>query len=66
MSDVKYPDVHVQLTGHDGNAFAVMGRVSAALRAAGHGDEVNAYMAEAMSGDYANLLRVSCQWVSVS
>jgi hypothetical protein len=31
----KYPNITVQLTGSDGNAFAVLGRVLAALRGAG-------------------------------
>ena len=31
----KYPDIAVQLTGTDGNAFAVLGTVLAALRRAG-------------------------------
>jgi hypothetical protein len=35
MSEPKYPDVSVRLVGEDGNAFAIMGRVSAALRDAG-------------------------------
>jgi hypothetical protein len=65
MNEVKFPDVFVPLVGQDGNAFAIMGRVSAALRKAGHGDAVKAYMDEAMSGDYDNLLRVTTQYVSV-
>lgn len=61
----KHPDVTVQLTGQDGNAFAVMGAVAKGLRVAGYGVEVAAYMAEATSGDYDNLLRVSMAWVDV-
>ena len=65
--DVKYPDVEVQLTGHDGNAFAIMGRVSKELRRAGVSDEeVKQYQNEATSGDYDHLLQVTMQWVSVS
>lgn len=64
--DTKYPDIEVQLSGADGNAFAVMGAVSKALKRAGHADEVNAYMAESMSGDYDHLLRTAASWVSVS
>ena len=65
MSEVKFPDVHVKLVGEDGNAFSIMGRVSAALKRAGHADAVKEYMDEAMSGDYVHLLRVTCQTVSV-
>jgi ribosomal protein S9 len=62
---MKY-DVDVQLTGEDGNAFAIMGAVTRALRQAGatH-EEIAKYTTEAMSGDYNNLLRVSMEWVNV-
>lgn len=66
MQNPRYPDVTVQLTGGDGNAFAVLGSVARALRAAGHGDEVAAFMAEATSGDYDNLLRTAMEWVDAA
>lgn len=47
----------------DGNAFAVMGAVTRALKRAGQGDKVKEYMAKATSGDYDNLLRVSMEYV---
>lgn len=60
-------DVKVKLTGTDGNAFAIMGKVSGALRKAGASKEdVESYMQESMSGDYDNLLRTACKWVNVS
>jgi hypothetical protein len=59
-------NVIVPLVGQDGNAFAIMGRVSRALEKAGASkEEVNQYMDESMSGDYDNLLRVATQWVVV-
>lgn len=63
--EIKHPDVTVKLVGRNGNAFAIIGAVSNALRAAGYRDSVEAYMNEAMSGDYDNLLRVSAQTVNV-
>jgi hypothetical protein len=67
MSDIKYPDVHVQLSGSDGNAYAIMGAVSTALRRAGvPAEEIAKYKTESMSGDYDNLLVTAMQWVSVS
>jgi hypothetical protein len=66
MSDPKFPDVEVQLSGEDGNAFAMLGKVSQALRRAGHGDQVDAYMAEATAGDYDALLAMTMRWVVVS
>jgi hypothetical protein len=56
----------VQLTGNDGNAFAIMGSVKSALKKAGATQEqIDEYMKASMSGDYDNLLRVACQWVNV-
>jgi hypothetical protein len=59
-------NVKVKLVGEDGNAFAIMGKVSRALKKAGHQDLVDDYQAEAMSGDYDNLLRVTMDYVEVS
>lgn len=64
--NVKYPEVHVQLVGEDGNAFAILGRVSAELRRAGYDHSViDAFNEEATAGDYDNLLRTVMGWVSV-
>lgn len=63
----KYPEIEVQLTGQDGNAFAIMGAVSRELRKAGVSkDEINEYTTQSMSGDYDNLLRTAMNWVTVS
>ena len=59
--------VKVQLSGMDGNAFSIMGRVQDALRKAGATrEEIDQYFAESTSGDYDNLLRVACKWVEVA
>ena len=64
---VKYPQVEVQLTGQDGNAFFIIGRVRRALREAGASkEEVESFCAEAMNGDYNNVLQTCMRWVSVS
>ena len=63
----KYPDIDVQLTGNDGNAYAIMGAVGQALRRAGVSkEEIDQYSKESMSGDYDNLLRTAMKWVNVS
>lgn len=63
---MKYPEIEVQLTGNDGNAFAVMGAVITALKRAGvSAEEVKEYQDQSMSGDYNNLLNVASEWVSV-
>ena len=59
--------IEVQLTDNDGNAFAIMGQVSRALRNAGATpEEISQYQSESMSGDYDNLLRVAMEWVEVA
>lgn len=64
---MKYPDIEVQLTGTDGNAFALMGVVGSALRRNKvPKDEIDKFYKEAMSGDYNNLLRTCTEWVNVS
>jgi len=66
-TELKYPNVKVRLTGTDSNAFSIMGKVSQALRSAGvPKDERDAFMNEAMSGDYDHLLQTAMRWVDVS
>lgn len=65
--DPIYPDIKVQLSGEDGNAFAIMGRVKQALNRAGVPKEEQArYMKESMEGDYDHLLRTAMKWVQVN
>jgi hypothetical protein len=64
---VKYPEITVELSGEDGNAFAVMGAVRKAMRRAGvPAEEIGAFCDEAMSGDYDHLLQTCMAWVEVS
>ena len=63
----KYPDIHVTLTGENGNAYAVIGAVRSALRRNKvSSEEIAAFANEAMSGDYDNVLTTCTNWVSVS
>lgn len=63
---VKYPEIEVQLTGQDGNAFAVMGAVQKALRKADVPKEaIDEYLNASMSGDYNHLLVTATEWVTV-
>jgi len=67
MSDPKYPDCKVQLSGEDGNAFFIIGRTSKALRRAGAPKEdIDAYIAEATSGDYDHVLQTTMRWVATA
>lgn len=62
----RFPDVEVQLLGEDGNAFFIIGRVTQALRRAGHADFIKEFQDEAMSGDYSHVLQTCIRWVEVS
>jgi hypothetical protein len=67
QATIKYPNVEVELTKCDGNAFAVMGEVQKKLRKASVPEtEVDAFLNEAMSGDYDELLVTCMKWVKVS
>ena len=62
----KYAHVIVRLIEEDGNAFAILGRVSKALRRGGVSESiVEAFREEATAGDYDHLLRTVNRWVSV-
>jgi hypothetical protein len=62
--NVKHPEIQVALTGEDGNAFFIIGRVSAALRRAGVSDEERKqFQTEAMSGNYDHVLQTCMKWV---
>jgi hypothetical protein len=64
-SNVKFPNVKVKLIGEDGNAIAIMARVTRAMRKANcPAEDIKAYTEACMSSDYNNLLRVTMQTVS--
>jgi hypothetical protein len=64
---VRHPEISVQLSGTDGNAFSVLSRMTRALRAAGCDDaEVQEFMEEATTGSYDLLLATCMSWVDVS
>lgn len=64
---VKYPDIKVKLVGRDGNAFAILGAVQAALKKGKvPPDAIKKFQTEAMSGDYNHLLSTCMKWVTVT
>ena len=66
-TEVRFPEIEVQLSGEDGNAFAILGRVRRKLRRAGATEEEQAeFMDEAMAGDYDYLLQTVMRWVIVN
>ena len=65
--DIKYPNIEVELTGSDGNAFLIIARVLRALRLGGVCEEDrDEFSKEATSGDYDNVLVTCMQWVTVT
>jgi hypothetical protein len=62
----KYPEVVVRLIGEDGNAFAILGNVRKTMRRARiDKSEIEAFTAEATSGNYDELLATVMRWVEV-
>ena len=70
MSESKQPlfsNVHVQLSGGDGNVFAIIGTVSAALKQAGYSDGAKEFSAAAMKcKSYDEVLILCMNTVEVS
>ena len=64
----RFPNVHVQLSGQDGNVFAIIGRVRRALLKAGATQEqVDSFWAEVSNAhSYDEVLAVVMRWVDVS
>ncbi|APQ42344.1 hypothetical protein PBI_RICH_85 [Mycobacterium phage Rich] len=64
----KFPDVHVKLTGDDGNVFLIIGRVQRALLFGGATrDQAREFVNEITDADsYDAALRVVMRWVEVS
>lgn len=64
----KYPNIELQLTGKDGNAFAILGRLSKALRRAGLShDQVKVIINECTrQPNYQSLLAKVMEYVEVT
>jgi hypothetical protein len=58
--------VEVQLSGEDGNVFAIIGRVSKTLQRGGHADLIDEFQREASSGDYDHALQTCMDYVKVN
>lgn len=58
-------NIKVKLTGADGNAFALMGKVRQALRRGGRADLIEKFTKEATSGNYDHLLATCMKYVEV-
>jgi hypothetical protein len=63
VTSPEFKKVKVRLTGEDGNAFAIMGRVSRALKASGQREAAAEYIRRAMAADYYTLLAVTMEYI---
>jgi len=62
-----YEKISVKLTGEDGNAFAIMAKITSALQKGGAPEsDIEKYQSESMSGSYDNLLQTAMKWVNVT
>lgn len=61
----KYPNITVSITTIDGNAFSIMGAVTKAMKRNGvPKEDIDAYFAEATSGNYDHLIQTSMRYVN--
>jgi TolB-like protein len=62
------PNLVVQLTGTDGNAFALIGKVAREMKRAGVREElVTQFKADCLGAEsYENLLQIIMDWVVVT
>jgi hypothetical protein len=58
-------DAVVVLTGTDGNAFAILGKVRRAILRSNHPELADDFIAEATAGDYDALLCTCFKYVTV-
>jgi len=66
MTEIKYPDITVNIIGQNGNAFCILGICKKAMeRAKLPQTEIDAFMAEATSGNYDHLLATVMAWFNV-
>lgn len=66
MSNVKYPNITVNIIGQNGNAFCILGICRRAMeREKLPQTEIDSFMTEAMSGNYDHLLAMVMSWFNV-
>jgi len=58
-----YPEIRVQLSGHDGNAFMILGLCQRAARQAGMSEaKIDAFTEDATSDGYDHLIQTAMSW----
>jgi len=65
-SSPKFSDVSVELIGQDGNVFSIIGKVTQALRRAGHMDAATEYQKAAMNCEsYDEVLQLTMKTINI-
>jgi len=58
-----HPEIRVQLSEHDGNAFMILGLCQRAARQAGLSEaKIDAFTEDATSDDYDHLIQTAMSW----
>ena len=66
-NQAKYPEIEVELLGHDSNAFFMIGKTAKMMQRANlPKEEIALFKEEAMSGDYNHVLTTILKWVEIS
>ena len=65
MNNEPITNIHLKLTGEDGNAFFILGRARQALRRARRSDLWEQFNKEATSGVYTHLLATCMEYFVV-
>lgn len=61
----KYPNITVQLSGRDTNAFMILGLCQRAAKYSGlPKEEIDAFFKEATTSDYDHLIQTAMRWFS--
>lgn len=66
MDNTPFTNAVVQLTGEDGNAFAILGRVKRAITRSNHPELAEAFIKEATASDYDRMLCTCMRYVTVN
>jgi hypothetical protein len=66
-TDIKFPDIEVQLSNSDGNVFSIIGTVSMALKRAGHKEAAKEFSAAALKcRSYDEVLALCMRTVEIT
>lgn len=66
MKEPMFPSVAIDVSGPDGNAYAIMGVISHVLRTVGYSkNEIDDVLKDMMSSNYEHLIEVASKYVTI-